>query len=97
MCRFVVREGPNSALFSSGCTEPAEQVLLQSLAAAREQSTRGWALRPAIALARLWAGQERTDGARNVLLDVYQRFAEGFATADLKAAAQLLEHLGPAG
>jgi predicted ATPase/DNA-binding winged helix-turn-helix (wHTH) protein len=79
---------------SNGSAEPAEQVLLQSLTVAREQSALGWELRSAIALARLWAGQGRADAARDVLLNAYQRFTEGFATADLKMAAQLLEQLG---
>jgi predicted ATPase len=80
---------------SNGNTEPAEQVLLQSLAAARKQSALSWELRSAIALARVWAGQGRADSARKVLRDCYLRFTEGFTTADLKMAAQLLEQLGP--
>jgi predicted ATPase len=79
----------------NGSTEAAEQVLLQSLTVARQQSALGWELRSAIALARLWAGQGRADAAREVLCDCYQRFTEGFATADLKMAAQLLEEPGP--
>ena len=81
---------------ANGNTEAAEQVLLKSLAVAREQSALSWELRSAIALARLWAGQGRADTARQLLLGVYQRFTEGFATADLKMAAQLLEQLEPA-
>jgi hypothetical protein len=34
--------------------------------------------------------------ARNVLLESYQQFTQGFATSDLKTVAQLLEQLGPA-
>jgi predicted ATPase len=79
----------------SGNAEPAEQLLLQSLTMAHQQSALGWELRSAMTLARLWAGQGRTDAAREVLRDCYQRFTEGFATADLKMAAQLLEQLGP--
>jgi predicted ATPase len=78
----------------NGSTESAEQVLLQSVTAAREQSAPGWELRSATALARLWAGQGRADAARQLLLGVYQQFTEGFATADLKMAARLLEQLG---
>jgi predicted ATPase len=52
----------------------------------------------AIALARRWAEQARADAARQLLLGVYQRFTEGFTTADLKMAAQLLDQFGqPAG
>jgi predicted ATPase len=80
---------------SNGHTQSAEQVLLQSLTVARAQSALAWELRSAIALARLWAKQGRPDAARQSLLEVYQRFTEGFATADLKTAAQLLEELGP--
>jgi predicted ATPase len=78
----------------NGSTETAEQVLLQAITAAREQSALGWELRSAIALARLWAGHGRADAARQMLLEVYRRFTEGFETADLKMAAQLLEQLG---
>jgi predicted ATPase/DNA-binding winged helix-turn-helix (wHTH) protein len=78
---------------NGGSTEPAEQVLLQSLTAAREQSALGWELRSAIALARLWAVQGRPDAARDVLLEVYERFTEGFATVDMRMAAQLLEQI----
>jgi predicted ATPase/DNA-binding winged helix-turn-helix (wHTH) protein len=79
---------------SDGNKELAEQLLLQSLTTSREQSALGWELRSAIALARLWTGQGRVDAARDVLLNAYRRFTEGFATADLKMAAQLLEQLG---
>jgi predicted ATPase/DNA-binding winged helix-turn-helix (wHTH) protein len=79
----------------SGNAEPAEQLRLQSLTVARQQSALGWELRSAMTLARLWAGQGRADAAREMLRDCYQRFTEGFATADLKMAAQLLEQLGP--
>jgi predicted ATPase/DNA-binding winged helix-turn-helix (wHTH) protein len=81
----------------SGSTEAAEQVLLQSLTVAREQSALSWELRAAITLARLWAGQGRAHAAVQLLLGVYQQFTEGFPTADLKTAAQLLEQLAPAG
>ena len=77
-----------------GSMETAEQVLLQSLTEARKQSALGRELRSAVALARLWAGQGRTDAARHLLLEVYQQFTEGFTTADLKTAAQLLEQFG---
>jgi predicted ATPase len=76
--------------------EPAEQLLLQSLTVAREQSALGWELRSAIALARLWAARGRPGDARQALMPVYQRFTEGFATADLRMVAQLLNQLEPA-
>jgi predicted ATPase/DNA-binding winged helix-turn-helix (wHTH) protein len=72
----------------------AEQVLLRSLDTARKQSAPGWELRSSMALARLWAGQGRTDQARDALGAVYRQFTEGFETLDLKTARQLLADLG---
>jgi hypothetical protein len=74
-------------------TRTAERMLLRSLAAARQQSALSWELRAAIALARLWI-EPNPDAAREVLAGVYRQFTEGFATADLKTAEQLLGKLG---
>jgi hypothetical protein len=73
--------------------QSAERLLLRSLAAARRQSALSWELRAAIALARLWT-DINPDAAREVLDGVYRQFTEGFATADLKTAEQLLRKLG---
>ncbi len=72
----------------------AEASLLRALKWAREQSAPGWELRAATQLARLWAGHEQASRARELLAGVYQRFAEGFETADLKSARCLLAELG---
>jgi predicted ATPase len=37
--------------------------------------------------------QDRQDDARQTLLPVYERFTEGFETADLRAAREMLEAL----
>ncbi len=50
-----------------------------------------WELRAATSLARLSIAQGETSRARAVLEAVYLKFAEGFETADLHAARQLLE------
>jgi predicted ATPase len=50
-------------------------------------------LRAATSLARLWYGQNRRTEARALLQSVYDRFTEGFNTADLKAAKALLDTL----
>jgi hypothetical protein len=39
------------------------------------------------------AFQGRRDQARTMLTDIYNWFAEGFVTAELKAAKTLLDHL----
>jgi predicted ATPase len=62
-------------------------------AIAREQGTRGYELRAATSLARLWREQGRRGDARELLAPVYDSFTEGFATPDLKDAAKLLSEL----
>lgn len=42
---------------------------------------------------RLWQGQGKKTEARDLLTRVYDRFTEGFETADLKDAQALLEEL----
>ena len=71
----------------------AEDSLRTALAIAREQGTRGFELRAASSLARLWREQGRRTEARDLLAPVYGWFTEGFDTADLKEAKALLEEL----
>ena len=75
-----------------GAAAAAEGHFRQALDWARRQGALSWELRAATSLARLWrdrAGPPR----RRTLQPVYDRFTEGFATADLKAAKRLLEEL----
>jgi predicted ATPase len=62
---------------------------------AREQGALFWELRIALSVARLRVSQGRRHEARALLASVYDRFTEGFATADLQAARNLLEGLPP--
>jgi predicted ATPase len=71
----------------------AEDSYRTALAIAREQGTRGYELRAATSLARLWRDQGRRTEARDLLAPVYGWFTEGFDTADLKEAKALLEEL----
>jgi predicted ATPase len=71
----------------------AEESFRTALAIAREQGTRGYELRAATSLARLWREQGRRGDARNLLAPIYGWFTEGFDTADLKDAAKLLSEL----
>ena len=50
-----------------------------------------WELRAATSLARLLRDRDRVDEARDLLVPIYGRFTEGFGTADLQAAKQLLD------
>jgi predicted ATPase len=60
---------------------------------ARRQGALSWELRAATSLARMWRKQDRSQEARELLAPVYDRFIEGFETADLKAAKALLDNL----
>jgi class 3 adenylate cyclase/predicted ATPase len=71
----------------------AEDSFRTALAIAREQGTRGYELRAATSLARLWRGQGRRTEARDLLPPVYGWFTERFDTADLKEAKALLGEL----
>jgi predicted ATPase len=71
----------------------AEESFRTALAIAREQGTRGYELRAATSLARLWHEQGRRGEARKLLAPVYGWFTKGFDTADLKDAEALLDEL----
>jgi predicted ATPase len=75
-----------SALAAEDCFSQAAQM-------AREQGALFWELRVALSVARLRVSQGRRHEARAPLASVYDRFTEGFATADLQAARALLEGL----
>jgi len=68
----------------------AEDCLVQALSCARRRSNAGFELRAAIAIARLHAQRGAGVHARRTLADVYDRFTEGFDTADLRAAREQL-------
>jgi predicted ATPase len=52
-----------------------------------------WELRAAASLARLWRDQNRSTEAIALLAPIYNRFTEGFETADLKTAKALIDGL----
>ena len=76
----------------------AEDHFRQALDWARRQGALSLELRAATSLARLQRDQGRPADAMALLQPVYDRFTEGFETADLKAAKMLLdalaEHVG---
>jgi predicted ATPase len=72
----------------------AEAAFAQAVSVARHQGSRGYELRAATSLARLWQDQGRRAEARDLLAPVYGWFTEGFDTADLRAAKALLDELG---
>ena len=65
----------------------------QAIDWARRQGALSFELRAATSLARLQRDQGRPADAMALLQPVYDRFTEGFETADLKAAKMLLKAL----
>ena len=71
----------------------AVDCLENSLAVARQQSALALELRSATTLARLLSESGLQDQALHVLSPVLDRFTEGFETADVRAAHQLIRNL----
>jgi class 3 adenylate cyclase/predicted ATPase len=71
----------------------AERLLQRSIEIARVQSARGWELRSALMLARLWHAQGRSRAAHELLAPVYAWFTEGLGTRDLRESRALLAEL----
>ena len=71
----------------------AERCFFEALEVAREQGALSWELRTSTSLARLQHDQGRIAEARSLLQSVYDRFSEGFETADLKTAKAYLDSL----
>ena len=78
---------------ASGSESCAEELLQQSLDWARSQRALSWELRAVSSLARLRLRQGDPQEGRACLEPVYARFTQGFDTADLTAARQLLNGL----
>jgi predicted ATPase/DNA-binding winged helix-turn-helix (wHTH) protein len=73
--------------------ESAVNCLTEALTVARAQSALAWELRSTMALARMLSEDGQRDQAQHTLALVYDRFTEGFETADLRLARTLLEDL----
>jgi predicted ATPase len=71
--------------------ETIEGLFRQALDESRRQDALSWQLRAATSLARLLRDRGRRAEAMACLRPVYDRFTEGFGTADLVAAKQLLD------
>jgi predicted ATPase len=69
----------------------AEESFRSAIEVARQQGSRAWELRAATGLGRLMRKQGQTEEAQEVIGPTYHWFSEGFDTADLRGAQQLLE------
>ena len=81
-------------LLKDGKDKAAAESFRDAIDVARRQSAKSWELRATTSLARLLASQGRSDEAGTMLAEIYGWFTEGFETADLREARQLLEQLG---
>jgi predicted ATPase len=73
--------------------EEAETWMHRALDVACRQEAKALELRAATSLARLWQQQDKCQDAYDLLAPVYNWFTEGFDTADLQEAKQLLDEL----
>jgi tetratricopeptide (TPR) repeat protein len=71
----------------------AEEQMQLAVDIARGQEAKSLELRAVMGLAKLWQKQGRQIEARQALAECYGWFTEGFETADLVAARQLLQEL----
>jgi predicted ATPase len=77
--------------------ETIEDLFRQALDKSRRREALSWQLRAATSLARLLRDQGRWAEAIACLRPIYDRFTEGFGTADLLAAKQILHEAGGSG
>lgn len=80
-------------LLMQGDADRAERCLYDAVKEARKQDARVFQLRATVDLARLLQKQQRIPEAREVLSECYNWFTEGFNTADLIQARELLDEL----
>jgi non-specific serine/threonine protein kinase len=84
-------KGELFALRDPGDDQAVEDCFNRGAEVARKQDALFWELRLALSLARLRVAQNRRAEARQILAPVYNRFTEGFDTADLITARALLD------
>jgi predicted ATPase len=89
--RFQVQESPKSEV--RGPESEAEECFLKAIEIARKQQAKSLELRAVMSLGRLWQQQGKKDEARQLLVEIYDWFTEGFDTVDLQEAKVLLEEL----
>ncbi|MCL4707276.1 AAA family ATPase [bacterium] len=70
--------------------QQAEECFRRALTVAQQQRAKSWELRAAMSLSRLWQKQGKAAEATAFLSEIYHWFTEGFDTADLQEAKQLL-------
>ena len=77
--------------------DEAERSFREAIARSRGVAMRSWELRAAMSLGRLLVRQGRRGEARDVVVDAYRPFTEGFETPDLLEARAFLDEMAEAG
>jgi class 3 adenylate cyclase/tetratricopeptide (TPR) repeat protein len=80
-------------LASADSRDEAEECFMRALEVSRRRNAKSFELRAAMSLANLWRQTGRTAPAALMLREVYGWFTEGFDSADLKRARELLKEL----
>jgi predicted ATPase len=70
--------------------QEAEGYFLKALEIARAQQAKGWELRAALSLGRLWTQQGKLSEAQQLVGEVVAWFTEGFETTDVQEARRFL-------
>jgi class 3 adenylate cyclase/predicted ATPase len=81
---------------ASGDSDAAAECLQRAMVTARRQQARLSELRAAVSLANLWRERGKRKEAYDLVAPLYAWFTEGLQSADLRAAATLLDQLARA-
>ncbi len=91
----LLRVRADALLAASPPGTGAAEVLLECIAEARRSGALGFELRAMLSLVPVWQRSGRGDEAIEMLGALFERFSEGYATGDLRAARALLDqHAG---
>lgn len=82
---------------AAGNDDLAMNTLIRSAQLAKQSRSIAWALRSTLDLAQLLKDRGDFSSARSLLKPIYDQFAEGQATGDLRAASELLSNLHEVG
>ena len=87
----LIQSVKGDVVSANGDQADTERQYQYALAISREQRALGFELGTTCSLARLWIRQQRSEEARGLLSDIYDRFNEGFETRPLQETKALLD------
>ena len=74
-------------------TDEAETLIKQAMEIAKKHRTATFELRAAVSLSRLWSKRGEVEQSKQILVQAYDKFTEGFTTTELIEAKDLLSEL----